>query len=173
MSPLNVSLWSDEAKRAYAAGILDGEGCIGITRNKRKHPMAVVQVGQGVKGWAILEFLRENFGFGVTNQSEFRENRCFKKAAFAYREKAFSFLEKVYPYLLFKNKQAEVMFVFRDIYYSLRPRHDGLRHWTPGAKEAVHRLAKQIHWLNRKGPASNSDAPPPMPKERDLFSDLD
>ncbi len=46
MTTDNSSVWTDEAKRAYAAALIDGEGSIGIKKNPSGTWTVQVQVGQ-------------------------------------------------------------------------------------------------------------------------------
>lgn len=95
---------------AYAAGIIDGEGCIQISRHaERKHHLNVYVLNLPPE---IPEFMHKHFGGSLWKQRQyFRWTLCNKSAV--------EFLCMVKPYLVLKPRQAEVGIKFGEL---LKPR---------------------------------------------------
>jgi hypothetical protein len=115
---------------AYVAGLIDGEGCIGITKSKGYY-YARMDMGMTEVALPILNWLHARFGGSV------RQNRAETEkwaAAFAWTmqgKKAAAFCRCIAPWLRLKRRQAEIV---------SRPGLNGQ------SKEEIHRL-------NQKGPS--------------------
>ncbi len=106
---------------AYIAGIVDGEGYIGIKTNgwgKNGRPRYVIRVGVGNSDISLIQLLQVEFGGSVyggnrhltrTDGSPYRPfwkwELCSRKAA--------SFIESILPYLRIKKPQAELALKFQ------------------------------------------------------------
>jgi len=104
----------NEVVLAYAAGLMDGEGCIQILRwyskkNKRHYHRLDVSIGQ--KDMRPLLWLKEHFGGRI------QDNWTIKKKTFAHwkltDKNAEIFLRLIRPYLILKGEQADVAFAYR------------------------------------------------------------
>jgi hypothetical protein len=160
----DFSEWNEEAKAAWAAGIIDGEGAIGIA----KAPWRVqVQVGQAVKGSVLLEVLKKHFGARLTRGYQKKgPNRQLIRHCFWTGDAAGLFLKTIRPYLLFKGPQADLALRF----LSLRGAN---ARWATGQVLAAEELYRQCRYLNRKGKAENEAQAPVTTPERTLFDGLE
>ncbi len=97
---------------AYTAGIIDGEGHIRFSNNKRGNPAVEVRV-TNTKEW-LCQWLRMQYGGWVTRASPSNKN---KRWNMAYRwglpqGKAEDFLRSILPYLNLKRPHAEIVLSF-------------------------------------------------------------
>lgn len=102
------------ATLAYTAGIIDGEGCIGIYKEGRKGRWIyyVLAVNVGNTNPQLIEYLYSNFG----GQSWKSPRLPPRKTAYCWRLQAKSageFLKLIFPYLLLKKPQAELALKFQ------------------------------------------------------------
>ena len=133
---------------SYAAGILDGEGCVGFTWSNTTLQARVIVTNTNLD---MLVALKEKYG-GDINEVAHKNPRW--KRSYNWRlmcAAAVNFLKAVYPDLIIKRKQAEAVFV-RDV---IRP-GQGRAHDRP----AMELLAEQMHWLNKKGPEAQLNESP-------------
>ena len=103
-----------ETSHAYAAGMLDGEGCLGITRvtkSGRVYHRADVRIAN--TDVRVMAWLKENYGGWIQGHgfSKLGTKECFQwhtsgKAMVA-------FLESVRPYMIIKAEQADIVLAFR------------------------------------------------------------
>lgn len=108
-------LTSNSQNLAYAAGIIDGEGHIGIRKTSKKYFNEVVEVFNSNP--YIIQFFYKTFGGSIKKSYKFRKS---KKAYYIWiitGLKASIFLKNIYPYLVAKQNQANVLFKFRDTFY--------------------------------------------------------
>lgn len=102
---------------AYAAGIIDGEGCIGIYGNKDKRiPLGkyyrlTVQVGMSDK--EPVEFLYRTFGGSLSEANGRKPTYRTRYHWCLAARQARKFLELVKPYLKSKQNQAELAITFQ------------------------------------------------------------
>lgn len=111
----------DDLKRignnAYAAGILDGEGCISIRHDKRKerpehtYTPRITVVNTNPQ---VIEWFRETFGGCVSMDKSCKSKGWKDKYIWILNspEEVQLFIEKVYKYLIIKKKQAQVVMWF-------------------------------------------------------------
>jgi hypothetical protein len=138
---------------AYAAGLIDGEGCIYISRERSSYSLRV-DTGMSAKALPLMEDLRNEYGGSVVKARE-----EMGKWAAAYKwaisgEAAASMLQRLLPALRLKRPQAELalqMWALRE-QLPLRGRN-GRRRWTDEALRSVGEMKMQMQSLNRKGPA--------------------
>jgi len=98
------------SKYAYAAGIIDGEGCITgsyLYKVSRGVYQTSYQVSVANKSRELLYWLKRHFGGKVYTQG----SRILKWELFRLSEIR-SFLQAILPYLIIKKKQAELMVAF-------------------------------------------------------------
>jgi hypothetical protein len=138
---------------AYAAGIIDGEGCIGIFVNARQHahrnPLYYASVEVGNTDFGLVTWLKETFGGSVRAIRSTRSPN--NKPAWVWRlhcRKAAIFLSQIAPFLLVKREQAALIFEF----YEGMPSSWGSRRPLPpeelARREEMHRRS---HMLNHRG----------------------
>jgi len=107
---------------AYIAGIIDGEGCIGIyTRGKGKGMLRVTVVVHNTNEW-LCQWLRFSHGGSVHQDRRFAERNhkpCWKWSISG--KLALVFLQLIFPYLRLKRLQAEIAIKFLE---DRQPRHN-------------------------------------------------
>lgn len=130
---------------AYVAGIIDGEGCIQLTRTRTTYFPRVLVTNTNL---ALLEALKKEFGGDI---KPLHARRDGWKAGYTWRiswAKAVDLLELVSPWLRVKLQQAHTVFAWD----AIKPGR-GVR-WDA---EALDLLRRRITWLNQRGPASGPD----------------
>ncbi len=100
--------------KAYAAGIFDGEGYIGIdkvsksTGSKNYHYGIRVIISQ--KDGLIMDWLKDNFGGNVYHQKREQKYSIYRWRI--HSKKAVEFLKNIYPYVLIKKSQIDLAIKF-------------------------------------------------------------
>jgi hypothetical protein len=116
-SPTAEKLRDSREFVAYLAGILDGEGCLRITRCRlRKKPLNSPRhspsVFVGNTSWALAEFLRDNFGGSIWERSATATRRTVYIWHLCTRVSILAILTAVRPHLLVKGAQADLLIEF-------------------------------------------------------------
>jgi hypothetical protein len=97
--------------KGWTAGIIDGEGCLGIYRFSKYSKRPIIQVGN--TDIRILEELRKNWG-GIIYEVT-RKDRPTHKRIWTWRlygEPLFKFLIRIEPYLISKKEKANELIKF-------------------------------------------------------------
>jgi hypothetical protein len=130
---------------AYAAGLIDGEGCIRIQKQSNKQIyIVVVQLAMTVKADPIRQALIATFG-GNSYAMEFKNKKWAKQWQWRISgEKACDLLSQILPFLVLKKKQAQLALNMNEM-----RKMDG---WTKKTRAAAERMKQQMHELNMKGP---------------------
>ncbi len=102
---------------AYTAGIIDGEGCIGIYHSnalaRKNQWRLILEVTVTNTGEWLCQWLKMQFGGGIRIH---RDEALHHKKCWRWRvtsRQALSFLELVAPYLQLKRPQAELAITFQ------------------------------------------------------------
>jgi len=101
---------------AYAAGIFDGEGYVGIdkvsksTGSKTIHYAVRIVISQ--KDGSLMNWLKSNFGGNVYQQRNGTNYSIYRWRI--HSRKAQQFLAMIYPYLVIKKEQAKLALEFFD-----------------------------------------------------------
>ena len=94
---------------AYAAGIVDGEGCIMITKVGVSYaPLVTVSN----TNFELMEELHKTYGGKIYKISK-PKNKLHWKDSWQWRihwSYAVDFLKEIYPFLIIKKKQADLVF---------------------------------------------------------------
>ena len=96
---------------AYAAGIIDGEGCIGIHRRKGHH--VVLQVAIHHTSQWLVEWFKMNFGGSVAYFVTKNPNHKDMWAWHLAPKQALEFLILIRPYLQLKRSHADLAIQFQ------------------------------------------------------------
>lgn len=98
---------------AYTAGIIDGEGCIGINRGRRKGECIYhsLKIECAVTDRGVIEWLHRTFG-GSTYFGKRPNRKPYYRWLISSKEGE-SFLRLIYPFLRIKRNQARLVFAFR------------------------------------------------------------
>ncbi len=98
---------------AYTAGIIDGEGCIGI------YPNTSMKRGRKCRSYRLRvhlsHWLKSKFGGTIYLRDYAKSGQNWKPVWYwmVVSRQALSFLEQVYPYLQMKKPQAELAIEFQ------------------------------------------------------------
>ncbi len=101
---------------AYAAGLVDGEGCITIqriSRPKRGYCIYQLRVIIANTEHVMLDWLQLCFGGSVQQKAEKRVNRKDCWVWSIVSRQAGLFLEKILPYMVTKKVRAEIAIEYR------------------------------------------------------------
>ncbi|MGJ0510190.1 MAG: hypothetical protein ACR652_24350 [Methylocystis sp.] len=148
----NVPLVISQIDLAYAAGLLDGEGCIRITKRGRMGGVGLrvgqctltVEVTNTDEG--MLRWLRDKFAGSVAFTPENREHN--RRAVWHWHctsNKALRLLDAVYPFLRTKRRQAKLARRFQR-YVQVTGRA-----MTPRIQALQDRFHSEIATLNKRG----------------------
>lgn len=144
---------SESENRAYAAGVVDGEGTIAINRH-RNNPRYNWSYGLFCSvtntNLDLLNWLELTFGLGVVRPQTHRSSKPHWKPKYAWVlrvEEIPLFLPLIQPYLLVKRRQAELMLEFIE-----GTRYTGMhRPLTPEEVIRKHEIFTEIGRLNMRG----------------------
>lgn len=143
---------------AYAAGLIDGEGCIHLDTTGRTYK-ARVSVGMTQPALELLKEMQSEWG-GTLYQLRAATDRW--AAAWTWHmtgPTAERFLLAVRPYLRLKRAQADLAIEVQELWRSLPTRRNGTAIWSDQAREQGEVLRQRMRLLNAKGPrASAPDA---------------
>lgn len=126
----------------YAAGFMDGEGCINASSSRSTTYIRVLIVNTNKE---ILELLKQQWGGDIKENKRHKANW---KTSFTWRishSSCLIFLKEIYPFLVVKKKQAEAAFIFFDN----RPGKG--KRWTNDSLEEANKAILAIKQLNKKG----------------------
>jgi len=141
---------------AYAAGLIDGEGHIGIQCSKGKHYYAEITIGMSEKATPLLKAVMGRFG-GTILQGRKKTKKWDGSVKWRIGgEEAYTFLREIYPYLMLKVHQVETVLELQELHHSLKQHPNGTRKWTDAAREKAAIMKNKIHEMNQKGPDAQS-----------------
>ena len=134
---------------AYIAGIVDGEGCIGLSPRTKTQSRYYVYLRIASTNLKILKWLKRKCGVGSIQVANSEHKRPGFKKVYYYQtvtKKAVMILEKVLPHLIIKEKQAKVVITFQK-------RSKSLGYWNRDASKFKWQETayKKIRKLNKKG----------------------
>jgi intein/homing endonuclease len=121
------------AEAAYLAGLIDGEGTIGLTRRHRgEERQLVISISNTELG--LLEYVLKTIGAGRITTKRTYKNTHSRSFTFAIdNRQALALLEQVSPYLrTYKSARAQLVL---DHYVKLTPRNG---RYTDAMKEERH-----------------------------------
>lgn len=98
---------TSELERAYAAGLIDGEGCISLYQTAFESHAVTVRVTN--TSWAMIDFLHGRWGGNLSHRVANQETN--KQAVWYWSlaaNQALRFLDDLYPYLRVKRPQAKL-----------------------------------------------------------------
>lgn len=132
----------DEAELAYLAGIIDGEGCIGVA--KRRY----VRLRVSNTNFDLIQWLYQKFGGSIWNV-KVKGNRRAQKCWTLKAKKATDLLECVLPYLIIKEEQAQLALHWqKGISW---PYKGGNQPLSDVEKERRSTLVQKMKVLNKRG----------------------
>ena len=137
---------------AYAAGLIDGEGCISLSKHSNKSGCTYavrLEVGMAIKAMDILQWLAKTFG-GTIRKTRNGSDRWMEAHTWGlFGKKAVPVLQQLLPQLKLKKQQAKL---------ALSVQHLASDGWTPQNRERGAKLWECMRELNRKGPEQQSES---------------
>lgn len=144
---------------AYAAGLIDGEGCISIANSDDRVFYPRLDIGMSAKGLPVLQRMLEIYG-GNIHLTRSKTDRWEEAQAWRLFGKPLkALLQKVEPYLVLKREQARIALRLIEMAERL-PRTPNGRGgiWSEEASEQGRMARAAVMELNRKGPAHTEEA---------------
>lgn len=117
----SISFQTEGEKLAYLAGIIDGEGCLGVYKRQDKKgrvmqwPIKLVIANNSER---LMKWLVVNFGGRYYERKGERENNLKWKKGYLHvlgERKLTTLLPKVLPYLVIKQEEAQSVMEAMDI----------------------------------------------------------
>ncbi|MDE1921318.1 MAG: LAGLIDADG family homing endonuclease [Candidatus Omnitrophica bacterium] len=98
----------DEVEKAYIAGIVDGEGTIGLWRHHRNetHTPNVTVANNSL---TLLQWIKSKAGGGIVSKKKRQAHHNDSYAWSVRQDHAISFLNEIKRYLIIKRQQAELI----------------------------------------------------------------
>jgi len=149
---------TQQEKLAYLAGLIDGEGYLGLLAAKKNGVVTNYKVRLCITNSSleIMEWLVQNFGANYYAKTVKPENQNKHKVAYTWHincGQAGRLIEAVRPYLLIKRKQADILAAYRLLQEnSVRT---CLKHFKfpLNLREEIHSIIKT---LNHRGPVTTN-----------------
>ena len=134
----------------YAAGLIDGEGYIGIQETGGSFQVRL-KIAMIDKGKPALDQMARIYGGNITYSKGRGSNR---RDVYEWRltgEKAAHVIRQVKPYLLVKAEAAEVALSFQLMLETADKLRNGRRKWTSDMRIKAKELRRRIQEANRRG----------------------
>lgn len=148
----------------YAAGLIDGEGWIGITSRSRGETYEInLKVSMSDKGRPALEALAGLFGGRVAADAAATEIRRSTLRWQLTGKAAAAALRRLEPHLLIKAVPCQIALELAEMVEAAPIGRGGGRKWNAEMSERAAMLRSRIKEANRRGPDPN---PPTLPGER-------
>ena len=149
---------------AYAAGLVDGEGCIYVTNAARKGVgsrsySAAVEIGMSVKAISLLRMIKREYGGTIKLSRPATDKWAEAHAWTIVGERAEACLLRLLPHLVLKQEQARLALRVMEIRRSLVPVGGVTARWTAEAASRCEAARLSIQELNRKGPEVAMEEP--------------
>jgi hypothetical protein len=138
--------WS-EIESAYIAGLIDGEGCIGIYRKKNRGnfiQISLVNTSKPLADWLCLKM-------GANAVLSLTDKRPRNKQSYSVtldRLRAYAVLKRILPYLRVKDAQAKLAIAFKEWQDSRVNKSQAYSQDEAVLFETFYRTSRE---LNRKG----------------------
>lgn len=137
---------------AYVAGLVDGEGWIGLATNSGETYRARVTIGMTLPAKAILAQLQEQWG-GSLKMSRAATERWAEAWAWTLSgAEAEPFLIALQPHLRIKKRQTVLVLEVERLRSELPKRPNGSAGWNMGTRTRCEQIKAELHRINSKGP---------------------
>ena len=110
------------SKLAYTAGLIDGEGSIGLAKHGTKSPYRWPYVSMTNTSKELIDFMLENYGGSVSKHKVYKEHH---KQSWVWRlagDKAIGFVSRIFPHLLEERKRYRSRLLIEE-YKKVTPRN--------------------------------------------------
>jgi len=98
----------NEIEKAYIAGIVDGEGSIGLWRH-HKNETHTPNVTVANNSLPLLQWIQSKAGGGITSKKKRQAHHGDSYAWSVRQDRAISFLNEIKGYLIIERQQAELI----------------------------------------------------------------
>ena len=126
----------------YAAGFMDGEGCINVSMCRTSVFIRVLIVNTNIE---VLELFKERWGGSIQTNKQQKDNWKISYTWRVSHQSCLDFLKDIYPFLIVKKQQAEASFLF----FSNCPGKG--KRWTDEKLTLANEAIAKIKKLNKKG----------------------
>jgi hypothetical protein len=136
---------------AYAAGLVDGEGTIGVMNVRAADTFAIrVAVAMADKAAPIMTALIETYG-GRLNPMKAPGPRSRPQERWTVEgAEAAEVLRRIRPFLILKTEQADICLRLQDLINTGRTQR-GRKHWTEATRSLARSMKARIHELDLRG----------------------
>lgn len=134
---------------AYAAALVDGEGCVYVDKALR----ARVDVVMATKARVVLTSMATEYGGAVKNRSAHKAHWSDACCWTPFGTAAESFLRRIEPLLRLKGEQARLAIRAEEIRREMPRRGLGVV-WTQDARDRIERIRTRLKELNHRGPTT-------------------
>ena len=136
----------------YAAGLIDGEGYIGISHLTGSDTYAIrVQVAMVTKGTSVLKRLRSEYGGRIGTRPPETERNAAKDVWLLDGAEAYSMLMRIRDHLILKAVPADCAIeLWESILRSREQR--GRKHWNDSLRRHARHLMLRLQEANARGP---------------------
>lgn len=147
---------------AYAAGLIDGEGYIGIVEASG-YLSVRLKISMSDKGRPALDLMAKTYGGKVTDERPADDKT---RATLVWRlsgSKASEVIRRVYPWLQVKREIARLALEYQEIIDTRAERRpNGHKAWTEEMRRTARIYRDRIKELNRRGPDPERRPLPPL-----------
>jgi hypothetical protein len=146
---------SSQIELAYVAGLIDGEGCIGIQKSQvtsGTYYNIAIDVGMANKAKRLLTSLAKKHGGKVTHRRKKTHKWDATSSWRIFGEDAARLLTAICPLLRLKRNQAIVALQLMELVLRAPRQPNGNARWSDGMREQAAKLKTEMHLLNRRGP---------------------
>ena len=141
----------------YAAGLIDGEGWIGITSRGRGDTYEVnLKVSMSDKGRPALDALADLLGGKVTSDRDATDIRRSTLRWQLTGTRATAALRRLQPHLLIKAEQCRIALELAEMVEAAPVGRGGGKRWSQAMSERAEMLRRRIKEANRRGPDPES-----------------
>lgn len=134
---------------AYIAGIIDGEGCIGIYCKKHSFFVQITIANTNKELIIWLENKLHTNAYKMLNDKRLKNKQSFSVTV--DRMRAFEILQRIKPYVIVKQKQVKLAIEFKE-WQNTHTSH----FYTDEDKQIFQSFVNQSRILNRKGVVNNA-----------------
>jgi hypothetical protein len=143
---------------AYAAGLIDGEGCFGVRNHYKHYYNTVLEIGMSTKAIRILNLMHATYGGSVSISRNATEKWSAAATWNLNGSVLLSALKLWRPFLRLKETQADIIISLLEEDARGPKAHNGQPAWTPERTSRYQASAIKMTELNRKGPDHSTES---------------
>ena len=140
-----------QARWAYLAGFLDGDGCITITTKNQRRTYCI-EVRYSQTNGPFLQHLRDLVGIGSVYQTSKPKGNHSARFQWVFASgKAEEFLRAIFPFLVLKKDQAEIALKLAELMRQQRAKSYRLTEEAIEKREKIRQELRQLKGPKGKG----------------------